>query len=196
MASSMRTIGARAIGAAAVLGLGLLGAPSNAWADYSYTFTLTPLNANGANASGTFTLNSTPSATPGGFALFTSINANLYSSGNSYSIDQVQGGSVLRNNGAGNIVGAIFYGSGYDLGLTGSVNINNDQITGAVGTTSISANGSSFGSSFFDAAPSAGGDSGGVPTPEVNAALGLMLAGATVAFLRRKRGDQFGPASN
>lgn len=32
-----------------------------------------------------------------------------------------------------------------------------------------------------------GGGSGGAPSPEVNVALGLALAGGTVAFLRRRK---------
>lgn len=46
-----------------------------------------------------------------------------------------------------------------------------------------------FASSAFSFG-SGGGSSantGGAPSPEVNAALGLMLAGGTVAFLRRRR---------
>ncbi len=39
-----------------------------------------------------------------------------------------------------------------------------------------------------------GGASGGAPTPEINAGLGLILAGATFAFLRRRR-DSRGEAS-
>lgn len=46
-----------------------------------------------------------------------------------------------------------------------------------------------FGGAIFNV-ESAGGSSantGGAPTPEVNATLGLILVGGTVAFLRRRR---------
>lgn len=51
------------------------------------------------------------------------------------------------------------------------------------------------GRGFFEAvlasgSGSGGGDAGGAPSPEVNVGLSLLLAGATVAFLRRKRGGR------
>jgi uncharacterized membrane protein YgcG len=42
---------------------------------------------------------------------------------------------------------------------------------------------------------STGGNSGGVPSPEVNITLGLVLAGGTVAFLRRRRRDAAVPVA-
>lgn len=48
--------------------------------------------------------------------------------------------------------------------------------------------GSSSGSLFdFGSGGSSSHSSGGAPSPEVNAILGLMLAGSTVAFLRRRK---------
>ncbi|MDP4003443.1 hypothetical protein [Methylobacterium sp. NEAU K] len=52
--------------------------------------------------------------------------------------------------------------------------------------SSTGGSGHSIGSHFdFDAGASR--DVGGAPAPEVNAGLGLILAGATVVFLRRRR---------
>jgi len=58
------------------------------------------------------------------------------------------------------------------------------------------------GTGFFEAVlasdggPTGGGSSsGGAPSPEVNALLGLALAGGTVAFLRRKRNARITTAS-
>lgn len=40
---------------------------------------------------------------------------------------------------------------------------------------------------MFGGGGGGGGNSGGAPSPEINAMLGLMLAGGTVAFLRRRK---------
>ena len=55
----------------------------------------------------------------------------------------------------------------------------------------------SSGGSFFEFGSEGGSGqtSGGAPSPEVNAGLGLLLAGGTVAFLRRKRGRPASPAT-
>ena len=42
---------------------------------------------------------------------------------------------------------------------------------------------------------SGGGASGGAPAPEVNAGLGLLLAGITVVYLRRRRVRRFAQAA-
>ena len=50
----------------------------------------------------------------------------------------------------------------------------------------------SSGGSVFEFSSGGGGsqNSGGAPSPEVNAGLGLILVGGTVAFLRRRRGSR------
>ena len=192
MASDMRMGGARLIGVAAVLGTGLLLASGVARADDRYTFTLTPLSGRGANASGTFTLGVIPNTS---IALFTSVNVNLYSDGIYYTIDRVIFGSNVQNNS----IGAVFTGSGSSLGIYGTPTVTHREISGTVNTT-YATNEDYFGPSLFDAvlssdSNSGGGASGGAPAPEVNAALSLAIAGATVAVLRRKRGGRSGPAA-
>lgn len=44
--------------------------------------------------------------------------------------------------------------------------------------------------SLFASSASPAGSTGGAPSPEVNAGLGMLLAGASLAFLRRKRGTR------
>lgn len=55
----------------------------------------------------------------------------------------------------------------------------------------------SSGGSFleFGSGGGSGQTSGGAPSPEVNAGLGLLLVGGTVVFLRRKRGRLVSPAT-
>jgi hypothetical protein len=188
MASHMRMSGARAMSAATVLSLGLLCASSAAQADYSYSFTLTPLNTGGASASGSFTLGGP--IVPSVF-LFTSVNANLSLGGGSYALNSVQIGSNL--NISSSSLSAIFDGPGHTLGIFGTTIVTSNEIRGAINTTVATSSSFSSGQSFFDATLSSGGGSGGsggVPTPEVNAGLGIVLAGATFAFLRRKRGGR------
>lgn len=188
MASHMRMSGARAMSAATVLSMGLLCASSAAQADYSYTFTLTPLSIGGASASGFFTLGGPIVPT---VFIFTSINANLYLGGGSYALNSVQVGSNL--NISSSSLSAIFDGPGHTLGIFGPTIITNNEIRGNINTTVATSNSFSSGQSFFDATLSSGGDSGGsggAPSPEVNGGLGILLAGATFVFLRRKRGGR------
>ncbi|MCJ2096022.1 hypothetical protein MKK67_26515 [Methylobacterium sp. J-072] len=58
-------------------------------------------------------------------------------------------------------------------------------VTGPVAAASYGADGAFAGLFSLDAG--SGGHSGGAPAPEINAVLGLALAGGTVAFLRRRR---------
>jgi hypothetical protein len=196
MSKYMQMGGVKAIGAVAVLGLGLLCAPSAARADYLYTFTLTPLSGTGANASGTFALDSIPSTSPGTFALFTSVDAILYTNGSNYAINQTIRGGNVKTTSLGYSLSALFLGPGSSLSFAGIPTVTNDEIAGSV-VTIYSAN-SDFvdEASFFDALLSSDGSSGGAPAPEVNAALSLAIAGATVAFLRRKRGGRSGSAAD
>jgi hypothetical protein len=195
MAIHVRTGRARVKGAGLVLGLALLGASSAARADYSYTFTLTPLSGNGAYASGTFTLEDIPNTS---IALFTSVDANVYFGTGYYIVDQVIQGSNIQAAPIG--IGAIFLGSNSSsLAISGTPTVTNSEIKGSVNTIiGTSTNSYYDGASFFDAilsSNSGNGSSGGAPTPEVNAALGLAIAGATVAFLRRRRGGRSGAAA-
>jgi hypothetical protein len=180
----------RAIGAVVVMGLGPLFVPSAARADYIYTFTLTPISGAGANASGTFTLDSIPSTSPGSFTLFTSVDAVLYAGGSNYQINQIIRGGNIKTTAMGYSVSALFLGADSSLSFSGTPTVADNAIQASVHT--IYSNGSNFvdEASFFDAILSSDGSSGGAPTPEVNAALGVTIAGATVAFLRRKRGGR------
>lgn len=94
-------------------------------------------------------------------------------------------------------------GSGMNLFITAGVRLNTTIVGSGLPASFITAgivsgdgNAFSFGNSLdgiFSAAlapSSGGGGSGGVPSPEVNAGLGVLLAGASFAFLRRKRGTQ------
>jgi hypothetical protein len=191
MAIHARMGGARAKSARLVLGLAFLWASCAANADDSYTFTLTPLSGNGANASGTFTLQNISNTS---IALVTSVNASLYFDGDRYIFDQVLQGSNIRPSPIG--VGVIFLGSGSSLAFYGTPSVTSTEIRGAVNTIIGTTTNSYYnGASIFDAiltstSGSGNGSSGGAPAPEVNAALGLVIAGATVVFLRRRRGSR------
>lgn len=185
MPSYMWRGGVGASGAAVALISGLLCAASAARADARYTFTLTPPSGSGVEASGVFTLGNVPSPSFPSFVLFTSVDATYTAAGGVYGVDQVIRGSNVRTDFGGYSVSALFLGPGASLSFTGTPTITNGEIRGTVRT--IYSNGSGFvnETSLFDAVPSSGGGSGGVPAPEVNAALSLALVGATLALLRR-----------
>ena len=66
--------------------------------------------------------------------------------------------------------------------------------TGTVEASPYGSGGAFAGLFESDSSSGGGGGSGGAPAPEINAILGLALAGGTVAFLRRRRGERSEPA--
>lgn len=171
-------------------------APSNALADsYVYSFTLSPIDENISTASGTFSLNS-----------------NAYGSdsftGTPIYITYSTGGDLFAGQAVGYIQFAMYPSglsglfqyqalNGGSMEFGGPVTISQNEIQGTVNVRQDGYVTDAYGSAFFDAilsSPASGGGSssgaGGAPTPEVNAGLGMFLAGATFVFLRRKRGSR------
>ncbi|WP_244035673.1 hypothetical protein [Methylobacterium sp. E-066] len=70
-------------------------------------------------------------------------------------------------------------------GAGGGSRAGGHTVTGPVAAASYGADGAFAG--LFSLEAGSGGHSGGAPAPEINAVLGLALAGGTVAFLRRRR---------
>lgn len=62
-------------------------------------------------------------------------------------------------------------------------------------TGSVEASPFGGGGAFAGLFEASGGGSGGAPSPEINAILGLALAGGTVTFLRRRRRERSEPAA-
>lgn len=58
---------------------------------------------------------------------------------------------------------------------------------------SATASGSGLFEAILSSSSGGGGGSGGAPSPEINAGLGMLLAGASFVFLRRKRGGRHEP---
>jgi hypothetical protein len=94
---------------------------------------------------------------------------------------------ISINNGFGQLFSSVIYPA---PGSNSSINANTSgNIAGNASSFSFgNSNGGVF--SAIYSGPSGGGGSGGAPTPEVNAGLGMLLAGASFAFLRRKRGGR------
>ncbi|MBE7182228.1 MAG: hypothetical protein INR71_13670 [Terriglobus roseus] len=147
--------------------------------DYNYSSTF-----QGANFSGTFQ------------ATITGVGSNLSASG-TIPISNATGfyftdlqitsinGALSFNNGIGSFNSTIYFPN------------TAHAYADASGPVSGSSSAFSFGDaglglfSAVDAGPSSGGGgggSGGAPSPEVNAGLGVLLAGGTFIFLKRKRG--------
>jgi hypothetical protein len=197
---------AKALAATTALACGLFGASVAAHADYSYTFTISPFGVFGG-ASGAFTTNDIVSGP----------NSYTITSGNyTFSLNSQSYTGTVSNPGSSLFVGQLqFAGFGAapaSNSLSATGRITSYSNTGFSGTVSASASAvpasgpvtASSTSALFEAflGPSSGGGgggggggSGGVPSPEVNASLGMLLAGATFVFLRRKSGSRRGPAA-
>lgn len=165
--------------AGAALALGLLGA-SVAKADTTYNFGLssgTVLGLGSAfTAGGSFTLN--------GFGGVTGGNATLGFGGTTYNLTSATG-TVVASIVNLNFSSAI---NNVTLNLQGSAPNTGGTLSGRLIATASVGGASSRETGFFSAGPS-GGNSGGAPAPELGTLLGLTLAGGTLAFMRRRRGE-------
>lgn len=80
---------------------------------------------------------------------------------------------------------------GWNSDLTGAARRPGaDAHPASRGGDTATSSGGGLGESFFDLGSGGGAShaSGGAPSPEINALLGLLLAGGTVALLRRRTG--------
>lgn len=172
--------------------LGLLGA-SAAKADNTYSFTLTPVTtAIGSSiaATGTFSLN--------GIGVLTAGSATLTLGTSTYTLNSFTSASRVISFGTTPSIVQIGFNSTVSsaaLNFSGNVSGTANSFSGTLSTNAVSSSGSSSaGSGFFTAAlssaPGGGGGSGGAPAPEVSGILGMALAGSTLAFLRRRRGNR------
>lgn len=117
-------------------------------------------------------IGNTLQSSPAGFYNFTGTSGYI---GQQFPI--LSGGGSI-NSGVGNI--------NFSNGST-SFFVNGFAVTSDSSPSSFSFGGGGYLVSATNISPSGGG-SGGVPSPEVNAGLGMLLAGATFVFLRRRRG--------
>lgn len=171
--------------ACAVVALGFIGA-SAAKAATTYDFSLSNGTVLGVGspytATGTFTLN--------GFGV-TGGSASLNYGGSTYTLGNT-GVSVISFGPTLSGVNLTFgnTASNISLSIQGNAPTTNNTLMGTLLATVSLGGVATAENATFSASPSSGGGSGGVPTPEVNALLGLTLAGGTVAFLRRRRGNR------
>lgn len=192
--------GAKALAASTALACVAMMASTAAQADYSYTFTLSG-DPNIGDASGSFTTNNLP--TDGGYFStgsfnLTPVNASFTLGGITYDVNN----GTTTNNSGGNF-SFISSGLNASLSINGRMFVSNTangmfggpaNVTETVNGRSISGQG--FFATMTSSAPGGGGGggggggSGGAPTPEVNAGLGILIAGASFTFLRRKRGGR------
>lgn len=154
---------------------------SAAKADDIYKFNFTPTNGTLVSASGSFALASNGS--------ITSVDATMNRGGSDLVLNVTSPISYITY---GNFYAHFMNSNGIStsqITLYGILSSTNGGYSGPVtaGGYNIVSNG------LFNAVLSSGGagggaNSGGAPSHEVNAGLGILLAGATVIFLRRKRG--------
>ena len=193
----------KALAASTVLACGVLGLSSAAQADYSYTFSVTPLSGSIGGASGAFTTNNVVSGSNALYTL-TSGSYNFSLNGGNYS-GSIQNGGSFISFGVASIAGFGLSPSN-SLSLLGPISsYTNSGFSGIVqavesatpGSGPVAAVGGGFFQAFLSGSPGSGGGSGGsgggsggAPSPEVNAGLSLLLAGSAFVFLRRRRGGQ------
>lgn len=165
--------------AGAVVALGLLGAAAKA--DTTYNFDLQPGTVLGLgnpfSAAGFFTLNGVGGVTGG--------SATLGFGGTTYTLGTTSG--LI----AASIVNLTFSSaiSNVTLNLQGRAPGSSTSFSGSLIATATTPSTRTAETSVFSASASSG-SSGGVPTPEVNTLVGIALAGGSVAFLRRRRGNR------
>lgn len=165
--------------------MALIASASVASAAETYNFSFTPISGSLVSASGSFTLSSD--------GLITSVNATMNRGGSDLILNVSHPISYITY---GNLYAYFMNSNGLNtsqITLFGTLSATNGGLSGPVtaGGYNIASNG------FFNAVLSSGGgggggssNSGGAPTPEVNTGLGMLLVGATLAFLRRKRSAQ------
>lgn len=163
--------------AAALLFMAPIALTSATRADDTYNFSFTPISGSRVSASGSFTLSNDGS--------ITSVNALMNRGGADLVLNVAHPASYI---GYSSFYAYFMNSNGLStsqLTLSGTLTSTSGGLSGVVwaGGTNIAANG------LFDAVLSSGAaNSGGAPSPRVDAVIGLLLAGATFAFLRRKRG--------
>jgi hypothetical protein len=181
--------GAKALAATTGLACVAMVASTAAQADYSYTFTFAP-NTPGTQfglASGAF---STGSMIGSGTTIINSGNYSYSYAGQNYSGNFSSNVSYFYDSGSF----AIGNGAGFSFRASSSIVAPSGNFSATATINSNAQGASSYGifESVLTSSPGSGGGggSGGAPTPEVNAGLGMLIAGASFVFLRRKRGGR------
>ena len=108
------------------------------------------------------------------------------------------GDSVLDRSGANQRLGQPGGSTSTPVTLSASASAGGEDETASQTAASWSSGDSLFGHGAATGASqgwSGGGASGGAPAPELNAGLGLLLAGITVVYLRRRRVRRFAQAA-
>jgi hypothetical protein len=178
-----------------------LTASSVAHADYSYTFMITPLSGNLTAETGTFftgTLINPMTSTNINSGTFSyNVSGTTYNGGlagfNGYYGSSVSPTSINVFSSVSYITTSFRSASPITYGKNGSftAQVFASETVSAPNSPRFEGAGTGLFEAFLSSAPSGGGGgSGGAPTPEVNAGLGVLLAGASFAFLRRKRGTR------
>ncbi len=186
--------GMKAIVAAVALGTGLFGAARGVRADTEYTFNYASNSQNSMTASGIFNLDGVN---------ITSVKANFYGSNSvkdevTLYLESTFGSTIVSSSENSYNINAVF---GYksennSVWFQGILNKSDGKFSGdsiaVVDGTSGKVSTGLFTAIADAIAPTAssGGSSpstGSAPSPEVNALLGFLVVGGTVAFLKRRR---------
>ncbi|QGY02371.1 hypothetical protein MMSR116_11170 [Methylobacterium mesophilicum SR1.6/6] len=188
----------------AAIGAVILSLPSAARSDDTYNFSITTFDGGNISAFGSFVSNEN--------SVITSVNGTAILGSYTFSLGNVAFGNIYNSGSSGSssmLAGFVTNGIS-NPGATGgniviqsdTINVSQNSISGNINIQQAyhQTNGVEDGyvtdiAGFFQAvlAPTGGSgsgggaNSGGAPSPEVNAFLGLALVGGTVAFLRRRR---------
>lgn len=177
--------------ATATIAYGSIIFSSVARADYAYNFTYTPTTGSMIGATGSLLFSndplSGPSSISSGLISFT-FGGKMYDNNVSNDISSLSAQGHLSIFGTGTNYTQPFYNVYVDASRQSNELKGTATVSGGSDGTHIYFQSTGI----FDAVLSSGGGgggsgSGGAPTPELNAGLGILLAGASFAFLRRKR---------